>query len=285
MLRMVSRTVFALLISAVPVFAQFEGVLEMKTTMGSGEGEGMGGGTMKVAVGKQGARIEMNTKAGGMSINSVMLVRNDSPDVVYRIDDANKSYSEIDLTKARAMANVKEDATGYTVEKLGEEKILGYNTQHVLVKEKNATKSDAVKSELWVAKGFGDYDLMSKVGGRSGGGQGMAKALKEAGAEGLPLKSIHTTADGMSVKAEVVKIDKQTLPGATFEIPSGYTKSEGGMMGMMGGMGAVSGPGSDDMKKKMGDAQQRMQEALKNLSPEQREMVEKMMKQRPAPGQ
>ena len=33
------------------------------------------------------------------------------------------------------------------------------------------------------------------------------------------------------------------------------------------------------------EAQQKMQEALKNMSPEQREMIEKMMKQRPAPKQ
>jgi len=79
---------------------------------------------------------------------------------------------------------------------------------------------------------------------------------------------------------EVVKIDKKSLPASTFEIPADYTKSEGGLMDMMGGM---SGPQADEANKKMGEAQQRMQEALKNMSPEQREMIEKMMKQRKAP--
>jgi hypothetical protein len=44
------------------------------------------------------------------------------------------------------------------------------------------------------------------------------------------------------------------------------------MMDMMGGM---SGPQADESSK-------RMNEALKNMTPEQREQVEKMMKQRKA---
>ena len=40
----------------------------------------------------------------------------------------------------------------------------------------------------------------------------------------------------------------------------------------------MSGPQADEAKK-------RMDEALKNMSPEQREMIEKMMKQRSAPNQ
>jgi hypothetical protein len=282
MYRIVSHALFALLVSAAPVLAQFEGVLEMRTSMTTSDGEGPGGGTMKIAVGKPGARIELNTKAGPMSINTVMLVKNDMPNVLYRIDDARKTYTEVDVTKAQAMANMKQDSATYSVEKLGEEKIMGYATQHVVVKEKNPAKASGMTTEMWIAKGFADYELLSKVRGKAGGDKGMAKALKDAGAEGLPLKSIHTTSDGASIKTEVVKIEKQSLPSSTFEIPAGYTKTEGGMMGMMGG---VSGQGSEEANKKMSEAQQKMQEALKNMSPEQREMVEKMMKQRQAPNQ
>jgi hypothetical protein len=74
---------------------------------------------------------------------------------------------------------------------------------------------------------------------------------------------------------EVVKVDKKSLPASMFEIPADYSKSAGGMMDMMGGM---SGPQADEAKKKMDDA-------MKNLSPEQRDMIEKMMKQRKAPNQ
>jgi hypothetical protein len=279
---MFSHAVIALLVSTVPVLAQFEGVLEMKTTMTTSEGEGPGGGTMKIAVGKPGARIELKMMAGPVNVNSVMLVKNDAPNVVYRIDDARKTYSEVDVAKAQAMAGQNQDSTTYTVEKLGEEKIMGYTTQHVRLKEKNSSKANGTTSEMWIAKGFGDFEMLSKVRGRAGADKGMAKALKDAGTEGMPLKMIHSTAGGGSITTEVVKIDKQSLPSSTFEIPSGYTKAEGGMMGMMSG---VSGQGSEELNKKMSDAQQKMQEALKNMTPEQREMVEKMMKQRQVPNQ
>ena len=280
MYKIVSHALLALLVSAAPVLAQFEGVLEMKTTMAGSDGEGAGGGTMKMAVGKPGVRMELNTKAGPMSINWVMLVKSDTPNVLYRIDDAKKTYTELDVTNAQAMAGQKDGSSTYTVEKLGEEKIMGYTTQHVLLKEKNPLKAKGMTSEMWIATGFADYELLSKVRGGAGGDKGIAKALKDAGADGLPLKSIYTTSNGGSIKTEVVKIEKQSLPSSTFEIPAGYTKTEGGIMGMMGG---VSGQGAEEAGKKMTDAQEKMQEALKNMSPEQRQMIEKMMKQRQAP--
>ncbi len=80
-----------------------------------------------------------------------------------------------------------------------------------------------------------------------GGEEALLKALKEAGADGMPLKSIATTADGTKVTMEVVKVNKKSLPASTFEIPAGYTKSEGGLMGMMGGM---SGPQADKARRR-----------------------------------
>ena len=133
-------------------------------------------------------------------------------------------------------------------------------------------------TEMWAAKDLLDYATFSKMQVRQGKGAGeeaMVKALKDAGADGLPLKYIMTTGDGSKVTMEVVKVDKKSLPASTFEIPAGYTKSEGGIMGMMGGM---SGPQADEAKK-------RMDEAMKNMTPEQREMIEKMMKQHKTPGQ
>ena len=132
--------------------------------------------------------------------------------------------------------------------------------------------------ELWTAKDLLDYATFSKMQarqGKGGGDEAMVKALKDAGADGVPLKSIGTTADGTKVTMEVVKVDKKSLPASTFEIPAGYTKSAGGMMDMMGGM---SGPQADEAKQKM-------DEAMKNMTPEQREMIEKMMKQRKAGNQ
>jgi hypothetical protein len=248
-------------------FAQFEGVMEMKVTMTGNEGGKQGNGTLKLAVSRAGARNEMNMQMEQMTMKMVMLFKNDSPDTMYRINDADKTYSVVDLAKLRQMAGPGRADEKFTVKKLGEEEILGYKTQHVLVTGRNNT------TELWTAKDLFDYGTFSKLqarAGRAGNAEAMNKALKDAHAEGMPLRSIATAPDGGKVTMEVVKAEKQSLPASTFEIPPGYTKSAGGMMDMMGGM---SGLQADEAKKKM-------DEALKNMSPEQREMIEKMMKQR-----
>ncbi len=270
-----TSTLFALLLSAGPTLAQFEGVLEMKMTMATKDGEG---GTMNVAVAKAGTRSEVNMQMGPMGVKMVMLQKNATPEVLYQIDDANKAYSEIDLAKMRELAGQHSDTHKYTVEKLGQESILGYKTQHVKVKDKTAEADTGMTTELWIAKDLLDYETFSRLQaqrGKAAGQEALVKALKDAGADGMPLKSVMTTEDGSKVTMEVVKVDKKSLPASTFEIPAGYKTSEGGMMGMMGGM---SGPQADEAKK-------RMEEALKNMTPEQREMIEKMMKQRKAPSQ
>jgi hypothetical protein len=286
MLKNTLPTLFALLLAALPAYAQFEGVLEMKMTMATKDGAaGGGGGTMNIAVAKAGTRCEMNMQMGGMGMKMVMLQKADTPNTLYRINDANKTYTEVDLAKMQAMAGQPQDSKKYTVEKLGQETLLGYKTQHVLVKDSSPGPGEGATTEMWTAKDLLDYATFSKMQarpGRGGSQEAMVKALKDAGADGLPLKSIMTTGDGSKVTMEVVKVDKRSLPASTFGIPAGYSKSAGGIMDMMGGM---SGPQGDDAKKKMDDAQKRMDEALKKMSPEQREMMEKMMKQRKAGSQ
>ena len=256
----------SMLTAATPALAEFEGVMEMKLTMASAEGR-QGGGTVKLAVSKTGARSQMEMQMPQMSMKMDVLFKNATPDVLYHINDAARTYSEIDLAQMRQMAGSAQKEEKLTVTKLGEEKILGYKTQHVLV-----TGKDSSTNELWIAKDLIDYDTFAKLQARSGGSgrlDALNKALKDAGAEGMPLKMISTSPDGVTTTIEVVKAEKQSLPALTFEIPAGYTKSAGGMMDMMGGM---SGPQVDDAKKKM-------DEALKNMTPEQREMFQKMMKQ------
>ncbi len=258
MRKRINLTVVALLLAAGPVFAQFEGVLEMKMTM-SGMG-GEGGGTMNVSVGKAGSRSEINMQMGPMDMKMVMLQKNDTPDTLYRINDAGKSYTEMNLAKMRDMAGQQMSTKKYTVEKLGQETLLGYKTQHVLLKEQDAGDGKGMSIEMWSAKDLLDYATFSKLQARRGKGaseEAMIKALKDADADGMPLKSIATTPEGMKVTMEVVKVDKKSLPASTFEIPAGYTKSACGLMDMMGGM---SGPQADEARKRMDDARKRMEE-------------------------
>lgn len=266
---------WALLVAAAPAFAQFEGVLEMKITTVSKAGQGAGG-TMKIAVSKAGSRCEMNMERGAMSMTLVMLQKEDTPNLRYQINDADKTYTEIDVAKAGEIADQQQQTKEYTVEKLGQEDILGYKTQHVLVKEKNPKSGSGLTAELWTAKDLLSYDTFSKMQVRQNRGPdraAMAKALKDAGADGLPLKSTILTGGGTQVTMEVVSVQKKALPASTFQIPAGYTRSVASPI-----PGGVSGAQSDEAK-------QRMQEALKNVSPEQRAKIEQMMKQRQTGGQ
>jgi len=279
MRKMIQPTLFALLLAALPAYAQFEGVLEMKMTMASKDNEAGGGGTMNVAIAKAGTRCEIDMQMGPMGMKMVMLQKADVPNTLFRLNDANKTYSEIDMAKTREMAGQQPDSHKYTVEKLGQETILGYTAQHVMIKEKSTGAGSTMTTEMWTAKDLLDYATFSKMQpkqGKGAGAEALAKALKDADADGLPLKSIATTADGSKITMEVVKVDKKTMAASTFEIPADYTKSAGGLMDLMGGM---SGPQADEAKQKMDDAQKQMSEAMKNMSPEQRAMIEKMMKQ------
>ncbi len=81
----------------------------------------------------------------------------------------------------------------------------------------------------------------------------------------MPLKAI-VNQGGMKTFIELVKAEKKSLPPSTFEIPLGYTKTEGEFPGL-------ADPRVDEARKQLDDA-------LKNMTPEQREMFERAMKQR-----
>jgi hypothetical protein len=268
----ISLILFALLLAAGPAFAQFEGVLKMKTTMfpqgakvlasaeflPTADGTGFlnvetppppakepnsGGGraaresrfdggeaTMNVAFGKAGIRCEMEMHIyGALHTKMVMLQKTDSPNIQYHLNASNKTYTEIDVAKTREMIGQESDSKDYTVVRLDEEPILGYKTQHVLVKKKNP--GNAMALHMWIAKDLLDYATFSKMEineSKRGDQEALSKALKDAGVGGLPLRLVVRTFDGLTVSNEVVKIDKKPLPASTFEIPRGYTKVTGG---------------------------------------------------------
>ena len=271
-----SSTLLALLLGAVSAAAQFEGVIEMKTTVSDSEGGSSGGGAQKIFLSKAGSRMEMDMQMAQAGMKMVILVKSATPKVMCQLNDGARTYTEIDLAKAQQAAAQDSDEGQYVVQKLGTEVILGYKTQHVRVINQ---KSPEVKMELWTAKDFDDSGTLSKMlseqGGRSSAGNGLSNALKSADAEGMPLKTLVNAGDGATVLMEVVKVEKKSLPASTFEIPAGYKKSDGGIMDAIGGM---TGPQADEVR-------QQLQEAMKNMTPEQRATMDKMMKQMKGGGQ
>jgi Spy/CpxP family protein refolding chaperone len=254
----------AALALALPARAQFEGVIESKMTMSGGEKGHAGSATGTTYVSKSGARMEMTMETPMGSMKMTTLHRNDKPGVVYMINDARKSYSEMDLSKTQETASTEK----YTVKKLADEKVAGYDCQHALV-----TNDKGEESEVWVTKEIGGAAAFW-AGQDRRGKSGLGKALKDAGLDGWPMRmKSHPRGNDGSVTWEVVKVEKKSVPSAMLEVPAGYTKSEGGPMGMAGGMQL-----SPEQQKKMDEAMKARDEALSKMTPEQRQQYEEMMK-------
>ena len=264
-MKIVLLALAALGLSSFPALADFEGTLEMKLNIAGPDANTVGGGTMNLSMAKAGSRMEMNMQAP-MAVKMVMITRTDTPDKVFQINDNTRSYSETDVSKDEKAPNDNSDKDPWNLRKMGEDKILGYKTQHVLVTHKDETW------ELWTSKDLIDYATYRKLQasrGRMAGDERMVNALKGADADGMPLKAV-VSQGGIKTTIELVKAEKKSLPASTFEIPAGYTKTAAGI------------PAMDEVKSdpRLDDAKKRMEEMIKRMPPDQREKFEQMMKQR-----
>jgi hypothetical protein len=240
--------------------AQFSGQIDMKvSTSGEQSGEPGMNGKMTFFISNQGFRMETESQTPMGEMKMIILNKSANPDLIYHLNEKNKTYSETDTSKYKDMPTKGPGEEDYNIQKLGEEKILGYKTQHVMVTRKNVTQ------EMWVTKEItppAGYAKIQREGHRL---PGLYKALKDAGVDGFALKTIMKGEKDRSMNMEVTKVDKKSLSDSIFEIPSGYKKSEGPAF-----MGGMSGPQVDNARKQM-------EESMKKMSPEQRKMMEKMM--------
>ena len=238
--------------------AQWEGSLEMKIS-----GKDVNG-TSKALVGKAGARmqIEMTNaqlrQAGQAGLKMTVLTRTSEPDVSYMINDAQKSYARIDVKEMQKSVPASERDRKWTVKRLGADKVAGYACERALVSEEGGE----TENEVCVSKEIlGSAGLLS-AGRRDASAQGLEKALKANGLQGMPIRMAirQRGKPEATMTWELVKAEKRALPASTFEIPAGYRETS--MMGTM------MSP----------EQQKQMEDAMKNMTPEQRKMLEQMMK-------
>jgi hypothetical protein len=260
-MQIVGWMILLLLIVARPAFAAFEGYIEMNMTMKEGSG------TMKGQISSVGTRAEVAARVaqmGDMPVTMTMIMKFSNPDVVYMLNDATKTYVEFNV-KDIGDADKNRPDKEYTVKKLGKEKVAGYVCEHLLL-----TAKDSTETEVWTTKDLVDLNVFREYMRRnrqSADVQGIMKALKEAGAEGFIAKMISRDKTGApAVTLELVKAEKRTVAASLFEIPAGYKKQEG-MLGMMPGMMPISP-----------EQQQTINKAMEKLTPEQRKMLEGLMK-------
>jgi hypothetical protein len=260
------KTVLAILsgavLAAAPAFAQFEGELSMKLTMREGSGTG------KAYVSKAGARSELDIQTSRMPFKMTTLMKTATPNLMYMINDQQKSYAEIDLAKMKEQVAKYRGKTNETwsVKKLGKETVNGYSCEHVLLTRSEDAKTE---QELWTSRDVAglSYESMRGLFRRGNqGDEGMMKALRDAGVDGFVVKMITREKGSPTPVAtmELTKVEKKSLPASLFEVPAGYTKQEG----MMGAASVMAPPGAGD----------EMRKAMENMTPEQRKQIEEMMK-------
>jgi hypothetical protein len=255
------------LIAATASAADFEGVMDSKMTVQSEKQATSGTG--RIYMGKGGVRVEMQMAmpvgqgpAGEVKMTSLVL--KSKPGVVYLVNDAKKTYAEIENKQDASQAATEK----YTVKKLGSEKVAGYDCGHGLVADEKGEQF-----EVWTTKDIGGAaEYWASQRGRAGNRAAMYDALRGAGLDGWPMKWLHRSGkEGQSV-FEITKVQRQAVPASLFDL-SGYKKSEGGVMGMSQQMQL-----SPEQQKQMDEAMKRRDEAMKNMSPEQRKKMEELMK-------
>ncbi|MBL7921898.1 MAG: DUF4412 domain-containing protein [Bacteroidia bacterium] len=205
----------ALLISAAS-FAQSGAQLEFKMTSTKGPT-----GTFVVKHSEYGSKANMNMvvpQMPGGGIQMTTLMKKDNPDVTYTLNEANKTYTERKKTEAKEAT----DNNIYTVKKIGEEKVNGYKCIHALVTQGKETH------DIWNTKDFPDYAKYAEAmnSNEKMGSHKRYQALKDAGCEGFPVKTVYKNERDGELTMELVKMEKKNFSKSDFEIPADYKKSE-----------------------------------------------------------
>lgn len=213
-------------------------------------------GTSQIKYSDYGSRVDFNMSVpqmpgGGIVVST--LIKKDTPDMVYTINDKNKTYSETKKSSAQ-----QEDTKTYSVKKLGDETVSGYKCTRALVTEGNET------SEVWNTKDIAEYNKYAEAmnSNKKIGSYKRQQALKDAGCDGFTVKMIKKGDPRQGdLTMEMVKFEKKSFPKSDFEIPAGYTKSEG----------AAAPAGGPQIKS---------QQELMNMTPEERaKYAEELKKQ------
>jgi hypothetical protein len=171
-----------------------------------------------------------NDKSGPIvSIGSV-----DKPNQSILIDDAKKTYS-INILDSSATGDNDPFKLVSTVTKIGEEKILGFNSIHVrIISTKSMGPLGKITDtiDLWnspevplmpILRRYMDNN-MSKAW-TSMMTPAAADQLKQMGCTGFMLK-MQTGSKDAGVHMELTKIRKDNFPNSMFEIPAGYKEEK-----------------------------------------------------------
>lgn len=268
--------VLALLVHAAPALAEFEGVADLKMT-GSEHGQKMEGKgklylspsawrmEMEMAIPEQGRGGKARRGAPGQEFRMVMFGKLSAPGKSWMLNDRTKTYAVVEDAKDEPNGHGRHGRPeDWTVTKLGEDRVAGFSCTNV----KAQRKDDDQVWEACLAKDFVSGAWLK--GMKQTEDEWWSVAAKRAGVAGYPVRMIARTKSGAERhRFEIVTVEKKRLPGSLFEVPAGYRET-----GVMENMAQ-----SPEQAQQMQEAQRQAADAMKNMSPEDRKMMEDMMKQ------
>jgi FlaG/FlaF family flagellin (archaellin) len=261
-----------LVLAAATASAQFEGQADFKITTNAGKDQTMNG-TGKMFVTRSAYRSEFEMKmtdtegrksGAPARMKMTMFAKASEPDKLYMLNDENKTYSIWDTAKFRDDAKKRPKET-YTVKKLGKDTVAGLSCQNALLTSSKGDEIEAcVSSELGAST-----EWLSAMNRRDGGSGSWIEALRGAGLEGFPVRwsTRGRGSKDATTTMELTRVERRTVPVSLFQVPSGYKQTDAAMGGL-----------TPEQEKAMSDAKAQMNEALKDMTPEQRRQYEEMMK-------
>ena len=202
--------------------ADFEGVIEMKLS-----GKGAPDNVTKYSISKLGIRIDSeinDPRVSSKTFHGAELFQFKNTNSYYSLSEDTKTYQERTPSINREQAAMAMQNLKFNVKNLAKETVQGYSCVHVLL---TSESSQGGKMELWSTKDLVDVERLKKAwtNGASGYNPGMEKAMKDADADGFPMKFIWYDGNGEKmIISEVLKVEKRALPAALFEVPADYTK-------------------------------------------------------------
>jgi hypothetical protein len=197
----------------------------------------------------------MSLNGNGQPYETTVIKLHSAPDVVYALNEKNKTYSVTDISKVKD----REDDNDYDITVLGKERVNSYSCTHVKVKNKKTQN----EMEMWLSKDIPQYErYAARVKNKYMGGSHLYQQLKEKGAEGFMVRMIMNNARGGQMQMDLVKAEQRNINESLFSL-DGYAKTDA--------------PANRNAE---------MQQKMQNMTPEERQKyIEQLQQQYAAPHQ
>jgi hypothetical protein len=176
-------------------------------------------------------RSEMRISMPGVMSNEMIVIGHaGNPKYSISLYPDSKSYSLNIIDSSILQART----SSYQVTKIGAETIMGYHCTHSRVTTSSGSGmfKSSTTMDLWTSTEVPGYDVYKKATAIQGYQIQLIQALEKAGCGGYMLK-MQTASKDYAMNTEVIRVQRKTLPDSLFEIPSGYTQSQGNMISHM----------------------------------------------------